>query len=210
MKKATAWDYLNNRQGHIPMQLQKFAADEPAEPGQDDNGDGGKTYTQEEVDSLLQKEGDRRVTDAQKKFEAKLQEEVKKASDEAERLAKLSAKEKEEERARAEREELEKARVDLQRERLSLEAEKQLAEKGLPTSFVAFLVAGDAEATKANIDDFAERFSKAVQDAVEAKMMSNAPAAGGSAPKFTNEEINKIADPVERIKARRELSLKRG
>ena len=49
-----------------------------------------KTYTQEEVDALLQKEADRRVTDALKKQERKNQEKVR----EAEKLAKMNEQEK--------------------------------------------------------------------------------------------------------------------
>ena len=49
-----------------------------------------KTYTQEEVDKLLQSEADRRVSEALKKQAKKNEEKVR----EAEKLAKMSADEK--------------------------------------------------------------------------------------------------------------------
>ena len=49
-----------------------------------------KTYTQEEVDALLQQETDRRVTSALKKAEAKNAEKLK----EAEKLAKMNEEQK--------------------------------------------------------------------------------------------------------------------
>ena len=49
-----------------------------------------KTYTQEEVDALLQQEGDRRVSQALKKQEEKNKEKLK----EAEKLARMNEQEK--------------------------------------------------------------------------------------------------------------------
>ena len=49
-----------------------------------------KTYTQEEVDALLQRESDKRVTEALKKAEKKNQDKVK----EAQRLAQMNEQEK--------------------------------------------------------------------------------------------------------------------
>ena len=49
-----------------------------------------KTYTQEEVDALLQREGDRRVTDALKKAERKNADKVR----EAQKLAQMDSQQK--------------------------------------------------------------------------------------------------------------------
>lgn len=62
--------------------------------GGNGNGDGDegreKTYTQAELDELLQKEGDRRVSEALKKAEKKNADKLK----EAEKLAKMNEAEK--------------------------------------------------------------------------------------------------------------------
>ena len=58
--------------------------------GAENNNTEPKTYTQEEVDALLQKETDRRVSSALKKAEIKNQEKVK----EAQRLAQMNEQEK--------------------------------------------------------------------------------------------------------------------
>ena len=56
----------------------------------DTNTEQPKTYTQEEVDKLLQQESDRRVTEALKKANKKNQEELR----EAEKLYKMNDQEK--------------------------------------------------------------------------------------------------------------------
>lgn len=163
-----------------------------------------KTYTQEELDELLQKEGDRRVSAAEKKWHKDLEQQIQDAKNEGERLAKMTAKEKQDaERAKADRE-LAEAQAALNRERLEFQATKLLAEKGLPIDFAPHLVADDAEGTKAAIDAFEKAFKEAVQEAVTDKLKSNAPAAGGGASKMSRADINKMTDATERLKAIRE------
>ena len=106
-----------------------------------------KTYTQEEVDALLQKEADRRVSEALKKANRKNEEKLK----EAQKLAQMNEQQKYE----YELEQREKAITEKEKA-LALaenknEASKILAEKGLSLSLVDFVVAEDAETMNTNI-----------------------------------------------------------
>ena len=130
-----------------------------------------KTYTQEEVDELLQRETDRRVSSALKKAEAKNAEKMK----EAEKLAKMNEAEKYE----YELSQREKAILEKERE-LTLaenknEASKILAEKGISLRLVDFVVADDAETMNANISLLEKEFKASVKAEVEKRLGSQAP-----------------------------------
>ena len=155
-------------------------------------GEGGtteKTYTEAEVQALLQSEADRRVSSAlkkqQKEFETKMAEAEKlKAMDETQRrdyeynqrLQQLEAKEKEFALAQN-----------------KLEATKVLANRGLPIDFVSYIVAEDADTMMENINTFEKAFKAAVADEV-AKKISSPPPKGGSASQkgLTRDEFKKL------------------
>lgn len=174
---------------------QAGAAEAANEAGQE------RTYSQAEVEALLQKEGDKRVSEALKTHDKRWEARLEEAKSEAERLAKLSAKEKEAETLRMEREAIDKERAELNALKLRMETQRQLAERGLPDEMADFLVAGDAETTKAHIEAFSTAFDAAVSEAVRAKLQTQAPSAGNGAHQMTRDEINAIRDPAERLRA---------
>lgn len=148
-----------------------------------------KTYTEQEVMELLQREGDRRVTSALKKqaaqFETKMAEAEKlRGMDEAQRkeyefnqkVAELEAREKE---------------FNLMQNKL--EASKVLANRDLPIEFVDYIVADDADTMMENINTFEKAFKAAVADAVTKKMASPTPK-GGSVKQtgITKEDFKKM------------------
>lgn len=134
-----------------------------AEEGQDN---AAKTYTQEEVDKLLQSEADRRVTEALKKQEKKNAERVK----EAQKLAQMN----EQEKYVYELEQREKAIMEKERELALSEnknvASKILAEKGLSLELVEMVLAEDAEVMNANIKKLDAAFKKSVRLEVEKRL----------------------------------------
>ena len=103
--------------------------------------EGQKTYTEEEMMNLLQRETDRRVSSAlakqQKKFEEKMAE--------SDKLRQMN----EEQRAHYEFEqkvkEFEQQKKEFAIIQNKLEASKILSERGLPAQFVDYIVADDAE-----------------------------------------------------------------
>lgn len=130
-----------------------------------------KTYTQEELEALLQKEADKRVTEALKKAEKKKQEAIK----EAERLASMSADEKH----RHELEQRERA-IEEKEKQLALaenkaQAGKILAEKGISLGLVDFVVAEDADTMMDNIKVLEKEFKSSVKAEVEKRLAGNAP-----------------------------------
>lgn len=136
-----------------------------------EQGQSEKTYTQAEVDALLQQEGDRRVTAALKKAEQKNAEKLK----EAQKLAQMNEQEKYEyELSQREKAIAEKEKALALAENKN-EASKILAEKGISLQLVDFVVAEDAETMKANIDLLDSAFKQSVKAEVEKRLAGNAP-----------------------------------
>ena len=129
--------------------------------------EGQKTYTEEEMMNLLQRETDRRVSSAlakqQKKFEEKMAE--------SDKLRQMN----EEQRAHYEFEqkvkEFEQQKKEFAIIQNKLEASKILSERGLPAQFVDYIVADDAETMLDNINAFDKLFKAAVNDAVSKKIV---------------------------------------
>lgn len=130
-----------------------------------------KTYTQEEVDKMLQSEVDRRITSALKKQAKNNEAKIK----EAQKLAQMNESEK----FQYELEQREKAIAEKEKA-LALaenknEAGKILADKGLSLSLVDFVVAEDAETMNSNIRLLEKAFKDSVKREVEKRLGSSAP-----------------------------------
>ena len=130
-----------------------------------------KTYTQAEVDALLQQEGDRRVSSALKKQEAKMAERLK----EAQKVAQMN----EQQKYIYELEQREKLVAEKERElalsEMKNEASKILSEKGISLQLVDFVVNEDAEITNANISILDKAFKQSVKEEVERRLSSKVP-----------------------------------
>ena len=129
------------------------------------------TYTQEEVLALLQKETDKRVSQAlktqQKKYEKQLS------------LSKLDG----DERAKAEKDnriaELEQQLAEFHIERNKSELKSVLSSRGLSAEFADIVaINDDIEASQANIDKLDKLFKAAVKAEVERRLSAN-----GNTPK---------------------------
>ena len=160
----------------------------------------GKTYTQAELDELLQKEGDRRVTEALKKAEKKNADKVK----EAQKLAAMNEQQKYE----YELEQREKA-IEAKEKALALaenknEASKILAEKGISLQLVDFVVAEDADTMNANIQLLDKAFKASVKAEVEKRLGSDAPKKNLPLDQTITKEIFKKMNIMEQQKLARE------
>ena len=130
-----------------------------------------KTYTQEEVDKMLQSEVDRRITSALKKQAKSNEAKIK----EAQKLTQMNESEK----FQYELEQREKA-IEEKEKALALaenknEASKILADKGLSLSLVDFVIAEDAETMNSNIRLLEKAFKDSVKREVEKRLGSSAP-----------------------------------
>ena len=130
-----------------------------------------KTYTESEVQALLQQETDRRVSSAlkkqQKAFESKMAE--------ADKLRSMDKTQREEYEYNQRGLALEQKEREFAIAQNKLEATKVLSNRGLPIAFVDYIVADDAETMLENINTFEKAFKAAVQDEVAKKISTPAP-----------------------------------
>lgn len=149
-----------------------------------------KTYTEEEVQKLLQSETDKRVTAALKTQARKNEDKIK----EAQKLAKMSA----DEQYAYELEQREKAIIEKEKELALAEnknvASKILSDKGISLDLVEFVIAEDAETMKANIDKLEKAFKKSVKSEVEKRIGSTTSKKNlGNPDTITKEQFNKMS-----------------
>jgi restriction endonuclease Mrr len=133
-----------------------------------------KTFTQAELDSIIEK----RLNKERAKWEKKVKEEA----DEAARLAQMSEAEKQEALFNKRVQEFEEreaafnaAQEALSREKMLNETNKQLVSRGLPLDFADKLMANTAEDTLANIDAFEKSWQAAINNAVDSKIKGSTP-----------------------------------
>ena len=130
-----------------------------------------KTYTEAEVQALLQSEADRRVSSALKKQEARFNEKMK----ESEKLARMNEQEKFQYQLEQREKELAERERQLSLSENKASAMKVLADKGLNVGLVDFVVTDDAETMKANIDLLERAFKASVKAEVEKRLSSSTP-----------------------------------
>lgn len=147
------------------------SAETPAVDTKEETNKGGKNFTQEEVDKIVAK----RLNEANAKSQEATDVAIKKALEEYDRQAKLTAEEREKE-AKSKRESELKAREDnvTLRER-TIQAKEMLDEKGIPTEVVDFLIDLDENKTKENVEQFTKLYNKSVEIGVTNKLKGNPP-----------------------------------
>lgn len=162
--------------------------------GDNDNGaDEGtetKTYTQEEVLALLQKESDKRVTEALKKQQKKYEKQIS--------LSKLDGDEREKAEKDNKIAELEEKLLEFQTERNKSELKSVLSSRGLSAEFADIIaISDDIEASQANIDKLDKLFKAAVKAEVEKRLAGagGSPKGNGSgqSAEITKDSIKKMS-----------------
>jgi hypothetical protein len=145
----------------------------------DKDKDKPKSYTEEELQKLLQSETDKRVTQAiqtaKAKWEQEFDEKLKHEKTEAEKLAKLTEQERLKLEFDKKMEAFETERKQFLREKLELQTVKELSAIGLPTDFSKFIVAETADEIKTNIDTFKKHWETAIEKAVNEKLSGTTP-----------------------------------
>lgn len=162
--------------------------------GDNDNGAGEgtetKTYTQEEVLALLQKESDKRVTEALKKQQKKYEKQIS--------LSKLDGDEREKAEKDNKIAELEEKLLEFQTERNKSELKSVLSSRGLSAEFADIIaISDDIEASQANIDKLDKLFKAAVKAEVEKRLAGagGSPKGNGSgqSAEITKDSIKKMS-----------------
>lgn len=161
---------------------------------QEKEGQKEKTFTQEEVNAMLQKEGDRRVSEAQKKFEKAKQE----AIEEAKKMAAMDEAQKKEYELSLKQKELDEKIKELNLEKSKNEASKLLNDKKLSLELLDFVVAEDITTMQSRVDKLSEVFNAAVNTAAEERISSTNPKRGdNSVPELTVEQF-KAMTPAQK------------
>lgn len=204
--RVTEWGKDNTQGRGFKLNLQHFA------DGNEGGESGEKTYTQAELDKMLQSETDKRVTEAlktaQEKWSKEYAEKLENEKKEAERLAKLSAEEREKAKFDKERKAFEDERAQFERDRLEMQVAKELANEGLDTAFASILMGADADTSMENIKTFKASFDKAVEAAVKARLAGKAPESGSGNGLTTNpfsKEGYNLTKQAELYRTNREL-----
>ena len=137
-----------------------------------------KTFTQEELDKILNK-----------KF-AQWQKKTEEAKLEAERKAKLTEAEK----LAEERKEFEALKKQFEYEKRVNSTSKVLASNNLPVEFADFLISDSDEATTQRVDLFKNAFNEAVEKLVNERLRGRTPKTSTSkALEITKEEFRKMS-----------------
>ncbi|MCQ8260954.1 DUF4355 domain-containing protein [Streptococcus suis] len=107
-----------------------------------------KTFTQEELDAIIQKEKGKAKRAAEREYQAKL--------DEAEKLRKMNAEQKAEYEAKKQADYIAELEAKINRSGLEKEASKMLSESGLVADdeILGFVVRDTAEATQEAVNSF--------------------------------------------------------
>lgn len=157
----------------FPLNIQMFADDDPGtdQTNIDDQGkegeEGGepnnqpKTFTQEELDKIVQG----RIAKERKSWEKQLEDQ----KTEAQKLETMSDKEKKKYQEEKRIKELDDREAAITRRELTAQAKVQLADKGIPTELAEILNLTDAESCKKSIETVEKAFQTAVEKAVEEK-----------------------------------------
>ena len=157
---------------------------EPAEQAETVEVKNEKTFTQEELDKILNK-----------KF-AQWQKKTEEAKLEAERRAKLTEAEK----LAEERKEFEAMKKQFIYEKRVNETSKVLASNNLPIEFADFLISDSDEATTQRVDLFKNAFNEAVEKLVNERLKGSVPKVGTSTKKEITKEQFKKMDLAQRQK----------
>ena len=176
----------------FPLNIQLFADDgsgndsgndnDQGNDGQGNDGQGNdgqtgqetKTFTQEELDRIVQG----RIAKERKSWEKQLEEQ----QTEAQKLEKMSEEEK---RIK----DLDDREAAITRRELTAQAKVQLADKGIPTELAEILILTDADSCKKSIETVEKAFQTAVQRAVEERIKGREPMKKAKDAKLTDEEL---------------------
>lgn len=152
-----------------------------------------KTFTQAEVDEIVNKRLSREREKAQKE------------ASEAEKLAKMSAQEQAEYQRDEYQKELKELKAKLARADIKETARAMLAAENIsiPDELVSAIITDNAETTQQAIKGFAAAFKEAVKTEVANRLKGNEPKASTQS-NITKAEILAVKDPIERQKLIRE------
>ena len=143
-----------------------------------------KTFTQDELNAIIDKRLARERADADAKIKA--------AVTEAQKLAKMNAEERLEHERKAREAALKEREAEITKRELRAEAKSQLSDKGLPIELAEVLPYTDADTTNAALAAVEKVFRAAVEKGVNERLKGNPPKVGQPAQGTTIAEPEKL------------------
>lgn len=140
-------------------------------PPKEEGKDGGKTFSQEDIDKIVSE----RLEREREKFKKELESEKSKVQTEAERLAKLSEDEKIKELSEKQSKELADKEKSLTLRENKLIGIDKLNELKIPIRFVDFVLNEDKDQMDKNIDLLHEEWKKAISEEVANQLKGKPP-----------------------------------
>lgn len=155
-----------------------------------------KTFTQAELNHIVQERVQRAVANAEKEAEDK----IKQAQSEGERLAKMTKDERAKEEEAKRLADIEAREKAIAVKELRIETRSLLSDEGLPIEFLDVVMADTAEAVKDNIASVRKVFDEAVEKRVNERLTQDKPRRGATAGAISKAEIMAVKDVNERQK----------
>ncbi|WP_105209554.1 DUF4355 domain-containing protein [Streptococcus suis] len=157
-----------------------------------------KTYTQAEVTEMIQQNVNRAVAKAHKDAEEQFQNK----QDEAKKLAKMNAEDKQKYQLDKREQDLADREAEITRRELTAEAKTILSERGLPIELVDVVNLADADSVRDSIDAIQKTWEAAVLKGVADKTKGSAPMkkAPAQTGEITKEQFNRMG-----VRSRNEL-----
>ncbi|MCG7406773.1 DUF4355 domain-containing protein [Paenibacillus sp. ACRRX] len=149
--------------------------------------DGDKSFTQADVDRIIQD----RLGKAQSKWEKEYQAKLDEAKTEAEKLAKMNTDQKAEYDRQKREDELATREAEITKRELRATALESLADKGLPKQLADILVYSDADSTNKSLEAVETAFRAAVESGVNERLKGDPPKGGGSSQQPKGYEAGK-------------------
>lgn len=153
-----------------------------------------KTFKQDDVNKIVTDRLARERAKWEKEYNQKLESEKK----EAERLAKMTAAEKEKAIFEKQKGDLAKKEKEIALKEMKFEAVKILSDKGLPVDFVDMLATNDADRTKENIDNFYKAFKAALSKAVDERIKASSTSPKTGTTVDLSKELEALRDKARR------------
>lgn len=215
---------LQNIEPKFKMNLQLLASDEGGESNESTEQTEGttteitkdeKTFTQADIDKIVNERLAREKKKIEKANEEKYQAQLKAELEESEKLAKMSEAERLKAQAEKERKQFESERAKFESEMKAFNEErmlnttmKTLAEKNLPVEFAQFLKVDNADDIMENISVFEKYFNESLEKMVNERLKGRSPITSTSTKQafsvdqiknMSPEEINKNWDKLKNM-----------
>lgn len=206
---------VSENENLIKMNIQLLASEGESEVSDNDDSTGNvQTDTNNTQENQPTEKEEKMLSQSQvnkiiaKEF-ARLRQQVdneKKELEEAEKLKRMSAEERQQAEMKKQLEEFNRMKAEMAREKLNNQVVKELALKNLPVEYAEYvMVDNDAEATMERLSTFAEKYNadvqKEVDRLVQERLRGNAPKAANvqTETSFTVEDIkNMSAEEINR------------